>query len=163
MNLKEKIQNDFKEAFKAKDQVALSTLKMLNAEIKNAEIAKRTRLVKKADGSVMEDDCCVLEEGEIIEVISREIKKRRDSIDMYEKGGRGELAENEKKEMDILFSYLPAQLNEDEIRELVKKAIEKTSASGAKEMGKVMGILSPQTKGRADGAMVSRIVKELLG
>ena len=163
MTLGEKIQNDFKEAFKAKDQVALSTLKMLNAEIKNAEIAKRTRLVRKDDGSVIEDSCCVLEDGEILEVITREIKKRRDSIDMYEKGGRGELAENEKKEMDILFAYLPAQLGEDEVRELVKKAIEKTGASGAKEMGKVMGFLSPQTKGKADGAMVSRIVKELLG
>jgi len=163
MTLGEKIQNDFKEAFKAKDQVALSTLKMLNAEIKNAEIAKRTRLVKKDDGSVIEDSCCVLEDGEIIEVISREIKKRRDSIDMYEKGGRGELAENEKKEMDILFSYLPAQLSEDEIRKLAEEAIKKTGASGAKEMGKVMGFLSPQTKGKADGALVSKIVKELLG
>ena len=163
MTLGEKIQNDFREAFKAKNPVALSTLKMLNAEIKNAEIAKRMRLVRKDDGSVIEDNCCVLEEGEIIEVITREIKKRRDSIEMYEKGGRGELAESEKKEMDILFSYLPAQLSEDEVRELVKKAIEKTGASGVKEMGKVMGFLSPQTKGKADGAMVSRIVKELLG
>lgn len=163
MALAGKIQNDFKEAFKAKDSVKLSTLKMLNAEMRNAEIAKRTRLVKKDDGSVVEDDCCALEDGEIIEIISREIKKRRDAIEMYEKGGRGELAENEKKEMDILFSYLPAQMSEGEVRELVKEAIKKTGASGAKEMGKVMGFLSPQTKGKADGAMVSRIAKELLG
>jgi len=163
MGLKEKIQNDFKEAFKAKDEVRVSTLRLLNAEIRNAEIAKRTRLVKKADGSVIEEECCALEDGEIIEVVSREIKKRRDSIEMYEKGGRGELAENEKKEMEILLAYLPAQLNEEEIRELVKKAVEKTGASGAKDIGKVMAALMPDVKSKADGALVSRIVKEFLG
>lgn len=147
MNLKEKIQNDFKEAFKGKDAVKLSALKMLRAEIHNAEISKRKEL----------------DEEEVIDVILREIKKRRDSVVMYEKGGRDELAENEKKEIEILLAYLPAQLSEDEIRELVKKAIEKTGASGAKEMGKVMAVLSSQTKGRADGVLVSRIVKEILG
>jgi uncharacterized protein YqeY len=163
MNLGEKIQNDFKEAFKAKDDARVSTLRLLNAEIKNAEIAKRTRLVKKADGSVVEEECYVLGDDEIIEVVSREIKKRRDSIEMYEKGGRSELAENEKKEMGILLAYLPAQLNEEGIRELVKKAVEKTGASGAKDMGKVMATLMPDVKGKADGALVSRAVKELLG
>lgn len=146
MNLEEKIQNDFKEAFKGKEAVKLGALKMLRAEMHNAEISKRKELDKE----------------EIIEVISREIKKRRDSVDMYEKGGRKELAENEKKEIEILLAYLPAQLSEDEIRQLVKKAVEQTGASGAKEMGKVMAVLSSQTKGRADGALVSRIVKELL-
>lgn len=146
MTLKEKIQNDFKEAFKGKEAVKLGALKMLRAEMHNAEISKRKEL----------------DEEEIIEVVSREIKKRRDSADMYEKGGRGELAENEKKEIEILLAYLPAQLSEDEIRQLAEKAVKQTGASGAKNIGKVMGILMPQMRGRADSALVSKIVKELL-
>jgi uncharacterized protein YqeY len=82
---------------------------------------------------------------------------------MYERGGRKELAENEKKEIEVLAAYLPAQLTEKEIRELAKKALEKTGASGAKDTGRVMAVLMPDVKSRADGALVSKIVKEFLG
>lgn len=162
MNLKEKIIGDFKEAFKAREEARLSVLKMLQAEIKNAEIAKRTRLVKKANGSIIEDECCVLDDEEVLEVIFREIKKRRDSVEMYEKGGRGDLAEKEKKEIEILSTYLPEQMSEDEVRQLAERAVKESSATSQKEMGKVMAVLMPQIKGRAEGAAVTKIVKELL-
>lgn len=153
MTLKEKIQTDFKETFKEKNEIKLSVLKMLRAEIGNAEIAKRAKMGKES----------LLDDEEITGVVSREIKKRRDAIEMYEKGGRKELAEKEKKESEILFVYLPEQLSEDEIRAMAKKAIEQAAAGGAKDFGRVMGILSKETKGRVDGSLVSKIVKELLG
>lgn len=152
MDLKDKIQEDFKQAFKGKEEIRLSVLKMLQAEIHNAEIAKRTKLKKESS----------LDESEIIDVISREIKKRKDAVELYEKGKRQELADKEKKEIETLMTYLPEQLSEEEIRNLVKKAIEQTGAKEIKEMGKVMAVLNPQIKGKADGALVSNIVKECL-
>ncbi|MBU3926036.1 GatB/YqeY domain-containing protein [Patescibacteria group bacterium] len=161
MNLKEKIFGDFKEAFKAKEEMRLSVLKMLQSEIKNAELAKRTKLFKS--GEIEAEAKSILNDEEIIEVVFREIKKRKDAIDLYEKGGRPETAKNERKEIEVLMNYLPEQLSEDEVRELAKKAIEQTGAVSQKEMGKVMAVLMPQIKGKADGGMVSSILKELLG
>ena len=146
MNLREKIQKDFIEAFKAKDETRSSVLKMLQAGIKNAEIEKGKEL----------------DDNEIIGVISKEAKKRKDSAGAFEKGGRAEMVEKEKEELEILSAYLPEQMSEDEIRELAEAAIKETGASDPKDMGKVMSVLSPKTKGRADGALVSGIVKELL-
>ncbi|MBU2109433.1 GatB/YqeY domain-containing protein [Patescibacteria group bacterium] len=100
MMLKEKILNDFKGAFKGKDKIRLSVLKMLQAEIHNAEIAKRTKL---GEESPLSDD-------EILQVISREIKKRKKAIELYERGGRKDLADKEKAEIEILSAYLPEQL-----------------------------------------------------
>ncbi len=156
MNLKEKIQKDFTEAFKAKDSDRVLVLKMLQAGIKNAEIEKKTGLAKK--GEPFEG----LSDNEVIQVISREAKKRRDAIELYEKGGRAGQAETEKKELEILSAYLPEQISEDEIKKLAKNAIEQSGASDLKDIGKVMAILVPQTKGRADGALVNKIVRELL-
>lgn len=147
MELKDKIQTDFKEAFKGKDAVKLGALKMLRAEMHNAEISKRKEL----------------EEEEIIEVILREIKKRKDAAELYEKGGRSELAEKEKAETKVLSVYLPEQISEEEIRKIVKQAVEQSGATSIKEMGKVMAVLMPQIKGRADNSLVSSIVKEILG
>jgi len=147
MILKEKIQGDFKEAFKGKDAVRLGALKMLRAEIHNAEIAKRKEL----------------DDEEIIDVVSREIKKRKDAAALYEQGKRNELVEKEKAEIKVLSVYLPEQISEQEIRDLVKKAVEQTDAKSIKEMGKVMAVLMPQIKGKADNSLVSNIVKEMLG
>ncbi len=156
MNLKEIIQKDFIEAFKAKDGDRTLVLKMLQAGIKNAEIEKKTRLAKK--GEPFEE----LSEEEVIQVVSREAKKRKDAIELYEKGGRAEQAEKEKKELEILSAYLPEQMSEEEIRKLAKEAVEQAGASDQKDIGKVMAILAPQTKGKADGALVNKIVRELL-
>jgi len=156
MSLKDKIQKDFIEAFRGKDETRSSVLKMLQAAVKNAEIEKKTELAKK------EEPFKGLSDEEIAQIASKEAKKRKDAIEAFEKGGRAEQAEKERRELEILSAYSPEQMPEEEIRELAKKAIEETGAAGPKDIGKVMAILSPQTKGRADGALVSRIVKESL-
>lgn len=160
--LKDKIKNDFKEAFKAKEQVKLSVLKMVNSEIGNAEINKRAKLIKDGKAENVET-LSILNDEEVLQVISREVKKRKDSIEAFEKAGRSDLAEKEKEELAVLMSYMPEQLSESVIRDLVKKAVEQSGAKGEKEIGKVMAILSPQVKGKSDGAFVNKIVREFLG
>ena len=173
--LKDKIKADFKEAFKAKDQVKLSVLKMVNSEIGNAEINKRAKLIKglsagEAGGKTENVEALsVLNDEEVLQVVGREVKKRKDSIEAFEKAGRLELAEKEKAEMAALMVYMPEQLSEAVIRDLAKKAVEQSNAKGEKEtcpperrIGKVMAILAPQVKGKADGALVNKIVRELL-
>ena len=162
MNLKEKIIGEFKEVFKAGDKIKISVFKMLQSEIHNAEIAKRTKLARLAEATAKRGKESPLTDEEIIDVISREIKKRKDATELYEKGGRPELAEKEKKETEVLMVYLPEQLSEEEIRKIVKQAIEQTNATSIKEMGKIMSVLMPQIKGKADNSLVSNIVKEML-
>jgi len=159
--LKDKIKADFKEAFKAKDQVKLSVLKMVNSEIGNAEINKRAKLIKDGKTENIET-VSRLNDEEVLQV-GREVKKRKDSIEAFENAGRMELAEKEKAEMAALMAYMPEQLPEEKIRELAKKAMDQSGAKGEKEIGKVMALLSPQVKGKADGALVNKIVRELLG
>lgn len=159
--LRDKIKADFKEAFKAKDQVKLSVLKMVQSEIGNAEISKRGKLIKNGQAEKVEV-LAALNDEEVLQVISREIKKRKDSVEAFEKAGRLELAEKEKAEISALMPYLPEQLSEEKIRELAKKAIEQSGAKGEKEIGKVMAVLAPQVKGQADGALVNKIARELL-
>jgi len=166
--LKDKIKADFKEAFKAKDQVKLSVLKMVNSEIGNAEINKRAKLIKEGKTENVEV-LSALNDEEVLQVVSREVKKRKDSIEAFEKAGRMELAEKEKAELAVLMAYMPEQLPEEKIRELAKKAVEQSGAKGEKEtcpperrIGKVMAVLAPQVKGKADGALVNKIVRELL-
>ena len=167
--LKDKIKADFKEAFKAQNQVKLSVLKMVNSEIGNAEINKRAKLIKDGKTENIET-ASILNDEEVLQVVGREVKKRKDSIEAFEKAGRLELAEKEKAEMAALMAYMPEQLTEEKIRELAKKAVEQSGlpageagAKGEKEIGKVMSILAPQVKGKADGALVNKIVRELLG
>lgn len=155
MNLKDKINEDFKSAFKAKEEARLSVLKMLKSELGNAELAKRAKSGEAKD--------IALTDEEVLAVVAREAKKRKDSIEMFEKGGRPELAESEKNELQILSAYLPEQIPETELRELVKKAIEQSGAKEVKETGKIMAVLMPNIKGRADGALVNKIIREILG
>lgn len=161
MTLKGKIDQDFKEAFKAKDEARVSTLRMLLAAIKTKEIEKRTRLSKTEPLEKLEE-ASKLNDEEIISVISSEIKRRKEAAEQYQQGGRPELVQKEEAEAKILVSYMPEQLSEEELRGLVKEAIKKSGASGPQEIGKVMGVLMPQVKGKADGGLVSRIVKEEL-
>ena len=146
MGLKEKLLEDLKEAMRAKDELKVSVIRMARAAIVNAEKERRREL---------SDD-------EILEVISREVKRRVEAAEEYERAGRGDLAEKERKEAEILRSYLPEQLSEEEIRELAKKVIEEVGAVGRRDMGKVMGKLMPQVRGRAEGRVVSEIVRGLL-
>lgn len=101
-------------------------------------------------------------EDDVMSAIQKETKQRRDSIEQFTKGNRADLADKEKQELALLEQYLPEQIGEEEIRNLVKEAIQQTGATSAKDMGKVMGALMPKTKGKADGTLVSRIVREQL-
>lgn len=164
MSLKETIKDDMKTAFKAGDSVARTTLSMLLSTIQNRELEKRAKLMKA--GATTEADVAeksVLTDEETLEVITSEIKKRRDAVAQYEAAGRAELAAGETAEIAVLVKYLPEQLTEEAVRALITEAIAATGASGTSDMGRVMGAITPKTKGRFDGARVSQLVKELLG
>nr|WP_275402137.1 GatB/YqeY domain-containing protein [Shimazuella alba] len=138
---------DMKAAMKQKDKETLSTIRMVRASIKKVEIDNR--------GELSDDQA--------LEVLVREIKQRKDSLQEYEKAGRDDLASKEKREIEILSTYLPKQLTEEELRAIVDKAIAETGATSKKEMGKVMGAVLPLVKGRADSKQVNQLVQQLLG
>jgi len=144
--MKERIQNDLKEALKAGEEIKVGTLRMVLAFFINKE---------KEKGEAISDE-------EAMNVLQTEAKKRRESIEAFEKGGRQELAEKEKEELEILKTYLPEQLSAKEIQDFVTQAIEKTGAESMQDIGKIMGVLMPQVKGKADGNLVNKIVKEKL-
>ena len=145
----EKISADIKEAMKAKDSERLLTLRSLHAEIKNLAIDKRptTREVTDEDA---------------LTVIARGIKQRNDAFDQFTAAGRTDLADIEASQLVIWKSYLPTQLSEGEVRAIVAEVVAQVGATGKKDMGAVMKVLMPRVKGKADGAMVNRIVGEKL-
>jgi hypothetical protein len=146
--LEEKILNDYKEAMKARDTLKSSTLSFLRADMLNQATAK------KKDK---------LDDPEIIVVIKKQIKQRQDSIEQFTKGNRLEMAEKEKKELEMLKVYLPAELSAEEIKAMIEEAVVLTGASGIKDMGKLMKELTLKIAGRADGKLVSDLVKQRLG
>ncbi|HUV81175.1 MAG TPA: GatB/YqeY domain-containing protein [Patescibacteria group bacterium] len=154
MELKTRIQQNLNSALKEKKELEVLVLRQILAAVLNKEKEKRFKSKKEEDA--------LLTEEEITDVVSSEAKKRREAIVEFEKGKRQDLAEKEKKELEILEKYLPEQLPEEEIRKLVKEAIEAAGAKEIKDMGKVMAELMPKTKGRVDNSLVSRIVRELL-
>lgn len=163
--LGEQIKKDLVAAMKEKNEAAVSTLRMLNSSFFNKEMEKRVGILEK-DPNLSEEELkekIKLSDAEVIEAVSSEVKKRRDSIAGFEKGGRQDLVDKEKKELDILMKYMPEELSEEEIRKIVKDAIVKSGASDMKGIGLVMREVQPQTKGRADGNLVAKIVKEELG
>jgi uncharacterized protein YqeY len=143
----DRLDSDLKEALKSRDEVKLSTIRMLKASLKNKSIEKMSSLT---------DD-------EIISVLSSASKQRRESIEQYTAAGRSELAAKELKELEIIQSYLPKQLSPEDIDAVISNAIAEIGASSPADMGKVMKLVSPKTKGVADGKFVSQRVKELLG
>src|SRR3989339_37737 len=161
MTLKEKINQDFKEAFKAKEELKVSVLRMLNSAIKNKEMDKRTKLVKAgtSDEAILVKESQLLDE-ETLEAIGTEAKRRKDSIKQFQDGNRPEMAAQEEAELKILSAYLPKQMGEEEIRKIVQESIKESGATGAQEIGKVMKALMPRVKGKADGNLVNKIVKE---
>jgi len=162
--LKEKISQDFKEAFKAKEELRVSVLRMLSSGIKNKEMDKRAKLVKSgtSDEAVLQKES-QLNDEEVLLAIGTEVKRRKDSIKQYQDGGRPELAAQEEAELKILSVYLPEQMGEDEVRKIVIESIKEAGAAGAQDLGKVMKVLMPKVKGKADGNLVNQIVKEELG
>ncbi|MEW6144818.1 MAG: GatB/YqeY domain-containing protein [Thermodesulfobacteriota bacterium] len=147
MSLREKIPQDLKDALRSKRELELSVLRMLQSSIRNKEIEKQ-----KKD----------LTDEEVIEVVGGEIKKRKEAAAEFEKVNRQEAADREKAEIEVLMKYMPAQMSEDEIRAEVTKAVAGSGALGLKDLGKVMKIIIPAVKGKADGAAVNRIVREEL-
>ena len=144
--LKEQLMDDLKAAMKDKDELRKNVVQMVRAGVLQVEKDKQITL----------DD-----EG-IIDVIAKEAKKRRDFLPEFEKGGRDDLVEATKREIEILLAYLPSQLTEEELDKIVCETVKEIGASSMKEMGKVMAALMPKTKGRADGKMVNELVKKYL-
>jgi uncharacterized protein len=149
MTLQEKIDSDLKEAMKAKEAERLSVLRMVKSAIMNAAIEKHGAGGKLAD-------------AEVIAVIRKQVKQRRDSAEGFERGGRPELAEKERREMEILSSYLPQPLTAEEVASIVRAAIAETGASSKAEMGQVMKIVNEKAAGRADGRTLSEAVQKAL-
>ena len=162
--LKQKIQQESTEALKSGEQFVLGVLRMLLASILTKEKDKRYKISKEkpeaTDETLIKES--ELTDEQILEVVSSEIKKRKDAITLYTQGHRPELAEREAKEVEVLKKYLPEQLSAEDIKKLVQESIAKTGAKEMKDMGKVMADLNPKVKGKVDGGEVSKIVKELL-
>lgn len=143
--LLEQINDDFKNAMRAKDELVVGALRIVKSEVKNAEIEK---------GSALTDD-------EVLKVIAKKVKQHKDSIESFRSGGRADLVDHEEKQMAVLQNYLPQQMGEDEVRGIVKAVIAETSATQF-DFGKVMKEVLVRTKGQTDGSVVSKIAKEEL-
>jgi hypothetical protein len=145
--LKQRIQDDMKSAMKGGDKPRLGVIRLLMAAIKQREVDERIEL----------------DDTQILAVLDKMVKQRRDSISQYEQAGRPELAEQEAFEITILQGYLPEALSEAEIAAMIREAIQATGAESVRDMGKVMGQLKPKMQGRADMGAVSALIKQLLG
>lgn len=146
MSLAQQLTQDMKTALKSGDKERLSVIRMVLASIKKTEIDKRGPL----------------NDEETLQVILREVKQRQDSLSEYEKAGRDDLANKERFELEVLQTYLPEQLSEEEVREIVLETIQAVGASSKADMGKVMGAVLPKVKGKTDGKLVSKLVQEAL-
>lgn len=146
MSLKERLQEDWKQALKSKNKLRVDTVSMAKAAILQVE---------KTDGSKLDDE-------QIIDVLAREVKMRREALLEFEKGNRQDLVDKTNEEIEILLEYLPQQLSEEEIAEFVRMAVNELGANSIRDMGKVMKEVTPRVKGRADGKLVSTIVKQIL-
>lgn len=147
MSLKEQMLEDMKTAMKDRDAIRKNTVQMVRAAVLQVE----------------KDNKITLDDDGILEVIAKELKKRRDVLPEYEKSGRQDLIDGLKAEIDVLLQYLPRQLTEEELEVIVRQAVKDTGAASAKDMGKVMQAVMPQVKGKADGKMINSIVKKIIG
>lgn len=146
MSLKEQIMNDLKHYMKEKNEAALNAIRLLRADIKNAEIDKRKEL----------------SDEEVLQIISSSIKKRKESIEMYKKGSRQDLVDKETEEIKVIEKYLPVQLSDEEIRILIKETIDEEEETNKKNFGVIMKKVIGKIKNRAEGSKVNRLVKEII-
>jgi uncharacterized protein YqeY len=149
MGLKETLKSDLTEAIRSSNKVVSGTIRMVLTAITNEEVSGK--------------EARVLSEDEIITVLSREAKKRREAAEEFAKANRPDKAAEEKAEGEVIAKYLPAQLSEEDIKKMIAAAVASTGAAGPGDMGKVMGAIKPQIAGKADGALVSSLVKSALG
>lgn len=147
--LKQKLKEELRQSMLARETQKTSVLRMLISAITYYEIQKGGAGYEATD-------------EDVLSVIAKEAKQRKDSIEQFTNAKRLDLVDKEKKELDMLQAYLPQQMSEDQVREIVKQTISEIGAAGVADMGKVMGVLMPKVKGKADGGLVSRIVKEQL-
>ena len=147
MSLQDRLRDDLKLALKSKDGCKLSVVRVLLAECKNEEKARMH----------------LLDDGEVVEVIGREAKRRKESIEAFQAGNRPDLVSNEEAALKVITTYLPEQMGRDEVVAIVREVVEAVGPSGPKDKGRVMSQLMPRVKGKADGKMVNEIVTELLG
>ena len=145
--LEERLNKDYIQAMKDRDSVKSSTLSFLRASVKNVRIEKRIEKVEDAD---------------VIVVIKKQVKQRQDSIEQYKAGNRMDLAQKEEAELAVLKSYLPEELSEEKISQIIREVIKETQASSIKDMGKIMKPVMDKTAGRADNKLVSELVKKIL-
>ena len=150
MSLKKKIEEKLNEALKAKDKNTYPTLRLVVSAIKDAEIASRTKDQKE------------MSDSDLISILKKMIKQRKESCEVYKKAGRSELLDNETKEIEIISAFLPKQLSEEETKKICEEAIKSSGASSMKDMGKVMGLLKSKYAGSLDFSKVSSIIKSLL-
>ena len=148
MGFKEQLQSDLTEAIRSRNEIVSGTIRMVLTSIRNEEVSGKEERT--------------LTDAEIITVLTREGKKRREAAEAFADAGRADKAELEKAEGEVILKYLPAQMSEDDVKKLVAAAIAQSGAAGPGDMGKVMGILKPQVAGKADGGLVSGLVKAAL-
>ncbi len=146
MDLRTRLEQDFKQSLRSGDKLRLSVIRLLTALIKNREVEKRGPLT----------------DAEVLQAIVASCKQRQESVEQYRRGGRQDLADKESAELQILQSYLPKPLTSEELKAMVLEAIREVQATSPKEMGKVMGVLIPRVTGRADGKTVNTLVREAL-
>ena len=146
MTLQEQLRDELKEAMKASDKLKVSVIRLLQSAIQYKEIDL---------GRELSDE-------EVVAVVGSGIKQRRESIKLYQEGGRNDLADKETQELELLSQYLPPQMTDDDLRQVIQRAIEETGASSPKDLGKVMKTVMSQVKGQADGSLVSQLAREFL-
>ena len=146
MTLKERLQEDWKIALKSKDKLKAETVSMARAAV---------LFVEKTNGVKLDDE-------QIIEILAKEVKQRREAMLEFERGKRQDLVDKTKAEIEVLLNYLPQQLSENEISDIVRQAVDEVGANSIKDMKKIMAVVTPRTKGRADGKIVSQLVKDYL-
>lgn len=146
-NLEKRIAKDLRDSIKNRDEIRTSTLRMVTAAIQNLAIEKKLK---------------ELDDGDVLKILSKQLKEHQDSIESFKKGGRRDLVEKETKELEILKTYLPKQLGEEEIKEVVKKVISTMDAASKSDFNKVMKLSMQELKGCADGKAVSSVVQKLL-
>ncbi len=150
MSIKDQIMADLKKAMKNKEQDRLRVLRSLKSKLLEREISER----KGGEASLSDE--------QTVEVLMKAAKQRKESIEQFEKGDRGDLADSEKQELEIIESYMPEMLSEDEIRDIAREKIDQLGAENMADMGQVMGVMMKELKGKAEGSLVSKVVKEEL-
>lgn len=160
--LKERLQQDLKDSLKSGDSKRRLVIGGVMSAIKNRELDKRGKLSKAGTDLIRIDEESKLNDEETLEVVAFEVKKRKESIESFKSGGREDLATGEKEELDMLMAYMPEQMSEEAVREEVKKTIFQVSAKDIKDIGKTVGAVMAKVKGKTDGSLVSKIVKEEL-